>query len=353
MGAPGRFPTHLLVDLPNWLGDVVMALPAVARLVSANAGGTTVLHTASTSLRLLAFLFPTATVASSSRRASPWNASAVLRSRWGRFDVGLTFRHATRAKLLVGTAAWQRIGSRSDGGAALLTDPVCVDRGSHQIFDFDPMLERLGVPKVDATWRPAPLPQLTAEGWAALPEALRAVGRSVRVGIAPTAAWGPSKRWPAQRFGELAAEMIRKGLQPIVLVGPGEETVARRVADGAGTALPVVGPTLDTATLFGLLGHLKTVVSNDSGPMHLAALAGCRVVAVFGPTDPKRTSPIGLGHRIVWPQVDCSPCLKRHCPLGHHHCLQRLSAEQVMTQVTLALDRSSAQAVDSETAVAY
>ncbi len=353
MDRSGGLGTHLVVDLPNWLGDVVMALPAVARLVEENRGGETVLHTASTSHRLLGLLFPEAHIVVSRRRASPWQAAARLRSRWGRFDIGLTLRHATRAKLLLAAVAWQRVGSHSDGGTVLLTDPVAVDRRRHQIFDADPMLRRLHIPTVDPSWSAPELPELAVEGWGALPHGLRAVDRRLRIGIAPTAAWGPSKRWPAERFGVLAAELADRGMVPVVVVGPGEQAVARQVQSGAGRPLAVVGPMLDTAGLFGVLSHVHTVVSNDSGPMHLAALAGCRVVAVFGPTDPGRTAPLGRGHRIVRRELACSPCLERHCPVRHHRCLEELPVCDVVTAVTRLTDDPTMTLRSSHISVAY
>jgi heptosyltransferase-2 len=353
MRRPGRLPTHLVVDLPNWLGDVVMALPAVARLDAANAGGVTVLHTGSTSKRLLGLLFPRAEIVVSRRRATPSRAATLLRSQWGRFEVGLTFRHATRAKLLLAMVAWHRLGSSSDGGRVLLTEPVSVDRHRHQVFDGDPMLTRLGLPSAEPAWRPPELKALTAEGWSALPQAVRVADRAQRVGVAPTAAWGPSKRWPAERFGALAAELGARGMAPVVLVGPGEEAVAARVLAGAGRPLPVVGPSLDTGGLLGVLSLLGTVVSSDTGPMHLAALAGCRVVAVFGPTDPRRTAPLGSGHRIVRHDLPCSPCLKRRCPLKHHACLQELGVSEVVTAVTGDLDDRTSAAHRSTISVAY
>ncbi len=317
----------LLVDLPNWVGDVAMALPAVARLAAAGWERVT-LHCRPPVARWLERLFPGAEVVATRRREAPWAAARRLLAGSPRFAVGVTLRHATRAKLLLRLAARRSVGSHTGGGALLLTDPVTVDRSRHQVHDADPMLERLGLEPADPLWRPGTPEALRAEGRAAL--AAAGVEPERAVGLAPAAAWGPSKRWPPARFGDLARRLAERGREPVVLVGPGEEALAAEVAAAAGRDLPVVGPGLDVAGLCGVLAHLPAVVANDSGPMHLAALAGCRLVALYGPTDPRRTAPLGDGHAVISLGLPCAPCLEPVCPLGHGDCLARIGADEVL-----------------------
>ncbi len=330
MAARRSLPGRLLVDLPNWVGDVIMTLPAVGRLAEANSAGTTVLHCRPPVERLLAELFPTATVIASTRRASPLG-SALRLTRGGRFGLAVTFRHATRAKLLVRLAARRTLGSRGDGSHVLLSRGFPVDRGRHQVRDMDALLADLMLPPVDASRRPSVPPAVLAEGRAILD--CHHVGGDALVGLAPAAGWGLSKRWPAERFGALARLLAERGHAPLVLVGPGEDDVARAVIAAAGRDLPVLGESLDVAALLGVIAGLGAVVGNDSGPMHLAAMAGVPVVALFGPTDPGRTGPLWGEHVIIRLGLECSPCFEPECPLGHHACLDDIEPDAVVAAV--------------------
>ena len=83
--------------------------------------------------------------------------------------------------------------------------------------------------------------------------------------------------------------------------------------------------------LVGVLGRLRLLLSNDSGPMHVAAALGTPVVAVFGPTDLRETAPVGTRQRLVSEPVHCSPCLLRECPIDHR-CMRRVTVERVRAE---------------------
>jgi heptosyltransferase-2 len=331
----GILPARVLVDLPNWVGDQVMALPAVDRLVEGNASGLTVLSCRPTVRRLLEQLYPGAVVVGSRRRVSPFRLAADLHRRWGRFDLGVTLRHASRAKLLLRLAARRTVGSSGGGAGLLLSRSSPVDRSRHQVFDHDPLLAALGLPAVDPDWRPSLPEVLRAEGRELL--ASQGVWPSMTVGLAPGAAWGESKRWPAARFGQLAEALHGGGMCPVVVVGPGEEQLAREVAASAALPVPVVGTRVDVAGLAGVLSHLAALVGNDSGPMQLAALLGVPVVALFGPTNPLRTGPRGRGSAVVSRRLRCAPCFQPRCPLVHSDCLAGLAVAEVERAVLTVL----------------
>jgi ADP-heptose:LPS heptosyltransferase len=169
--------------------------------------------------------------------------------------------------------------------------------------------------------------------------ALRRSGvvREGAVGFAPATVWGESKRWPTRSFGELANRNRRRGLESVVVIGPGEEEAAREVQRAAGWEVPVVGADLDIAGLAGVLARLSALVGNDSGPMHLAAVVGTPGVALFGPTDPARTGPLGEGHMVLRRDLECAPCGQRRCPLGHTDCLHQLEVDVVDEALIRAL----------------
>ncbi len=331
MARAERLPARLLVDLPNWLGDVVMAMPAVERLLAADSGEIAVLHCRPAVRRLLELVFPDARVVATPRHAGPAATARALCRRGGRFPLAVTFRHSLRARLLLRCTARHRVGSREGGGRVLLDGAVDLDRSRHQVEDGQALLDAVGAGRLDPCWRPIPPAEVLAEGKGALDAA--AVDDEAAVGLVPAAAWGPAKQWPAERFGDLARRLAGAGRQPVVLIGPGEEGVAAAVRAAAGLDLPVLGPALDVAGLYGVLAHVGVVVSNDTGPMHLAALAGARLVALFGPTDPARTAPLGAGHAVLSRHLECAPCFTPRCPLGHGRCMADITVDEVEAAV--------------------
>ncbi len=326
----------MLVDLPTWIGDQTMALPAVHILVEGNRGGDTVLHTTPAMRRLLELLFPATAVAADPRKASPIASARVLCRHGGRFELGVTLRNALRAKILLRLAARASVGSRGEGAWLLLSYRCEVDRGRHQVFDPELILRALGLPGIDATWRPRTPPQLEREGRWAL-ERAGLVGEGRVVGLAPATARARARRWPAELFGLLARRLTEHGVRTVVVVGPGEEKVADQVRAAAEAVLPVVGPDLDVAALVGVTSRLDALVGNDSAPMHLASLFGTRVVGIFGPSDPRRTAPLGEGREVISRNLACAPCTAHTCPLDHHRCMREISVDTVDGAVSRVL----------------
>lgn len=331
-GRPGGGPRpapltgRLLVDVPNWVGDQVMSMPTVERLLDGLRAREAVLLAPPATARLWAEVFPAASVELRSRRGSPF-ADARRLCGSGRFDVAITLRHASRAKILVRLAARVAVGSEGRGGAVLLDLRWRVDRRRHQVFDAEGLLERLGLGTVDPGWR-LRLPAAALEsGRRRLAALLPRVSRLL--GVAPASGCGDAKRWPATSFGELVARHPDPAAGWVVLVGPGEEEVARRVCAAAGRPLPVVGADADVAELAAVVAGLDALVANDTGPMHLAAFQGVPVVGVFGPTDPSRTGPVASRRSIVASPIDCAPCRRPTCPLGHRRCLDELDVGRV------------------------
>ncbi|MFV2073440.1 MAG: glycosyltransferase family 9 protein [Thermoanaerobaculales bacterium] len=312
-------------------------MPAVRRLVDGNHGGETVLHARPQMRRLLAEVFPETLVVASRHRAFPLGSARRLRRGGGRFAVGVTLRHSARAKILMRLTSRWTVGSVGEGAVLLLSRSGHVDRRRHQLFDSDTVLEALGLPGADARWRPALPETLRDEGAAVLGRAGLTSG--ALVGIAPASARGGAKRWPAENYGRLARKLVDGGLRPVILVGPEEEVIAEEVLAAADSRVPVVGPRLDVAALAGLVAQLRAMVCNDSGPMHLAAFFGTPVVAVFGPTDPSRTGPMGEGNDLLCRRLRCAPCTAFQCPLGHHDCMDRISVEEVEASLLRVLSR--------------
>jgi len=320
--------TRTLVVTPTWVGDAVMAEPVYRALAES---GRELAALAKPSLAPLARLLPGVT-SIVERLPDDDETQRAIAAR--AFDEAVLLPNSFRsARLLTRAGIPRRWGYRGDFRSPLLAPPVARPRGQRpQIEDYRELLAAMSVaepvswvPRLDL---PAELRQLGRER---LARARLSPGEQPLIGLFPGAEWGASKRWPWRRFVELAIELRRHrpDAGALILAGPKEVWLAVRVHEESGKIHPVVGPELDLAALAGVIAHLALLVTNDSGPMHLAAALGVPTVALFGPTDPRRTAPAGEGHRVLHRDLWCSPCFRRRCPLLHHRCLRGISVAEV------------------------
>lgn len=149
----------------------------------------------------------------------------------------------------------------------------------------------------------------------------------------PGAEYGPAKRWPALHFSELADELIRRGYSVWLLGSPKDKLIGddiiRLSSSKAETPINFCGRT-SLSQAIDLIASADFVVCNDSGLMHVAAALDRPLVAVYGSSSPGFTPPLSERAQIVSLNLDCSPCFKRECPLGHLNCLNTLSPQIVL-----------------------
>jgi heptosyltransferase-2 len=326
-----------LVVMPRWVGDCVMALPVLEALAAAQRD---VVVLARPHLVPLLRLSPA--VASIVERADG-DEETVARLRASGCHEAVVLPNSFRSARLPQRAGIPyRWGYRGEWRTPLLSPPVPRPRGRRrrpQVEDYRELLDAMAVP-LPATWTPRlpRTPELLARGRERLARAHLGEAGPL-VGLFPGAEWGPSKRWPWRRFADLARalrrELPRSG--QVILVGPKEVWVGVRIHEESGKIHPVIGPDLDLAGLAAVLAGLDLLVTNDSGPMHLAAALGVRCIALFGPTDPRRTAPAGDGHVVLDRHLWCSPCFARRCPLLHHRCLGGIGVDAVKDAAVGAL----------------
>ena len=163
-----------------------------------------------------------------------------------------------------------------------------------------------------------------------------ASGDGPLVGINPGGGWY-TKRWGLDRFAELADLLVaRHGARIVILWGPGERIDAERIAQGM-SSHAVLPPPTTLLQLAALLERCSVLVTNDSGPMHIAAAVGSRVVAVFGPTNPLLQGPVGDNHRVVRLEaLTCLGCNLTACPIGHP-CMLDLPVKAVFEAASASL----------------
>ena len=308
---------NFLVKGSNWLGDAVMSLPT---------------------LRSLREMRPRARIAVLTKpsladlyRGSPHVDEVLLHERGNvkhwmstvkdlkrrKFDAAILLTRSFSASFLIWSARIpQRIGY---GQPALLTDsPLPLGR-RHRVHHFHHLLSALESPPAVHPPRIDLLPD--AEAWAR-----EELPGEPWIGINPGATYGAAKQWFPDRFIELGRRLSRRG-KLVVVGGPAEADLGDRVAQAVG-GRSLAGRT-SVSQLAAAIARCSLFVTNDTGPMHVADAVGVPVVAVFGPTDWITTPPFGKRHSLVRHDLECAPCLKRECPLGHHQCMKKIGVDEV------------------------
>lgn len=156
--------------------------------------------------------------------------------------------------------------------------------------------------------------------------------------IAPGAAYGPSKRWPAHYFAQLIHHQIEQRQRTVWLLGNGQDkTITDKIINLLNISVRKQAHDLAGQTslheAIDLISLSDYVVSNDSGLMHLAAALGKKQLALFGSTSPEHTPPLNARAKVLWLKLECSPCFKRDCPLKHFNCMHQLRPERVMREL--------------------
>lgn len=158
--------------------------------------------------------------------------------------------------------------------------------------------------------------------------------------LLPGARWG-SKRWPVAHTVELLRRLHAAGAPRCVLAGaPDERALAAAITAEAPSRwlIDLVGRT-DLRVLTALIAGARLVISQDSGPMHIAAALGVPTVSLFGPTNPRRTGPYSPAAEVLQHRLPCMPCYRRTCPLGHHDCMGKLTPDVVARAVLARLSQ--------------
>lgn len=332
---PVASPRSVLVRAPNWVGDTILSIPM---------------------LRALRARFPQATIGLTGPAAhliapGPW-VDRLLPTpppwpRWPgwlrairreRFDLAVILPNSFQSALAIRLAGVpRRIGYAADGRSWLLTEALPRPKGLHQAEAYLGLLSALGVASPALALDYPVRGETEAEAnrlWQGV-----GLGGKPTVGIHLGAAFGPSKRWWPERYATLSDRLrSRHGVDVVFFGSPGE----RQLWQGIEKRLDLPAPSLvgqDRLELLpALLRRCRVLVSGDTGAMHLAAAAGVPVVALFGPTDPRLTRPLGEGHTVIWKHVPCAPCFLPRCPIDHP-CMGEISVDEVESAVARALSR--------------
>jgi heptosyltransferase-2 len=254
----------------------------------------------------------------------------AIRARRANIDETWVLPHSFRSALLGrATGAPRRIGYATDRRSALLTTAVVRPPATdHQSRDEDRLLASAGIALDAEPPRLFVLPDRSAAARKEL-EAQGMTGAPRPIFLAPGAAFGPTKQWPAERYALLADAMLDRAERAALVIGPDEVELGRLIARRARHRVPILGAELDTGGLAALLAEGKLLIGNDSGPAHIAAAVGVPSVVFFGPTDPGRTAPRGAPSIVLDKYVFCSPCYLKKCPY-QHECMEEITVEMAL-----------------------
>ncbi|MBI4472830.1 MAG: lipopolysaccharide heptosyltransferase II [Acidobacteria bacterium] len=324
-------PRKILIRGPNWIGDAVLAVPAMkalrARFPEAEI---TILVRP-----WVAGLFSSAPfidrVWSEPRPTSLSDWKRITRHiRVQDFDLAVLLPNSFESALMMYLSGIpNRVGYATDGRSWMLTNAVApAGEARHQVFYYLDLVKSLSANVAE----PSITIEATNEERANARKLLSAEGiphDAQFMVLNPGAAYGSAKRWDTDRFGAVADALASELRFAVAIIGSANERdVAETITIRLKSRAAVLSGKTSLETLIGVLAEASLMITNDSGPMHIAAALGTPTVAVFGSTDERVTSPFGPRTRVVKRPVECSPCLLRDCPIDHR-CMENVSVDDV------------------------
>lgn len=356
---------NILIKAPNWLGDIVLSLPAIGALRTSfpdssmcTVGNEIVRDVISISgleTDYVCFdrrgkkLKASTGVTPASKGRAPEISSEVFSGSWwealrtlrrSKWDLGVAFAESFSSALLLRLAGSRKlVGYRTDGRGLILSQALPRQRlglRPHLVREYMALVEAAGGVAGSEEPRLAIRKELLAGARGMLSGAGVDLKRPL-VGLCPGAAYGPSKRWPAARFSGVGRELSSRGASIAVFGAPSEVGLAQEVSRDIPGAVSVAGRTTPVV-LAGCLAQCAVVIANDSGAAHLAGAAGAAVVAIFGSTDASWTRPLGSKVVVVRTEdIPCVPCFGKECDRGYA-CLTGISEADVISAASAVAD---------------
>ena len=321
-------PFRILIRSSNWLGDAVMSVPAV-RAIKNGRADVHVTIAAPDKIAPMWKLIPEVDSIIPLPESSLLSVVRLLRKQMP-FDVAILFPNSLRVAL----EGWfggipRRVGYRGHWRSwfvnQIVREPKKPGPPEHHSLRFLRIARGCGTE--------------TSDTEVSKPHQTSNIKHQTLIGLCPGAEYGPAKRWLPERFAEAAAKINAQSSAQWILFGTkNDAAIGDQIAAAIGDhCVNRIGhTTLDQ--LIDELRQCRLLLTNDTGTMHLAALLGVPVVAVFGSTEPRLTAPLGNGHTILRHHVECSPCFLRECPIDFR-CMKAISAQEVADAVLSLLAR--------------
>jgi heptosyltransferase-2 len=305
----------IFIEIPTWLGDAVMATPAIENIAKTYPGAKITLFGSFVATQALGSHPNVSEVIVDKSKKSRCRLCRLYKKAKSLeyFDLALSFRRTMSAKFLLFALNAQNKAVYSRN----------TKKTQHLVMHYNDFVNTL-------------LPTKHEPGALCLYQKPKTLGKKT-LGINPGAAYGSAKRWYPGRFAAAAAELSEK-YTIVIFGGPGEIKPAGDIQKalselGVTDVINLAGKT-SVRELIEYIGGLDLFVTNDSGPMHVAAAYRVPTAAVFGPTNYRETSQWhNAKSAIVTKDVKCAPCMKRVCPLKTHECMQAVQARDVVEAI--------------------
>lgn len=319
---PEPSPSRLIIRMPNWLGDCVMSAPVIAAIKKSRPGVSVGLMIKS-GIAGLGGLIPGVDDVITLDGNSDAAINAVSQAR---YDAALILPNSFRS-------AWEmwragvpvRVGYASSFRSPILTHRVKrPPRHSMHMTEYYFRVAQAVFPEITIGGAGIALPSSAAQNsYELLPKTNRPL-----VGLGFGASYGNAKMWPKERYAELIGRLAERA--DVVLLGAESDRKMEReiMARAGGKAISLVGKT-DLAALAAVMSRLSLYVTNDTGPMHIAVGLGVPTIAIFGPTSPEETRPLGANVAVIRHKADCAPCFKRECPTDHR-CMTAVTVDEIV-----------------------
>jgi len=304
---------RILIELPTWLGDAVMTTPAIENLLSNyNIPQVTIIGS-SVSVEIMK---DHPSVVKTFILSKKYRHLFKLSQNLSEFDIFFSFRGSFRTKILGLLISSKK---KYQYKKNIFQDQHQVEKYNRFINDCLNSEHSAGKLKIYTKFES------------------KVHTKSLVVGINPGASYGNAKRWYPEEFSKVAAELSRD-FKIIIFGGPNELSIAKDIEDdlinkGVTNVINIAGRT-SISDLIEQISNLDLFVTNDSGPMHLAASFQVPTISIFGPTRDSETSQwMNNKSVIVKKRLDCQPCMKRTCPLHHHNCMKLIKADDVLNAI--------------------
>ena len=314
----------ILIILPNWLGDAIMATPAIELLSKYYKDVKFTFVGSYVSIEALKHHPLCEKAVVDETKKSSWRLAATYRlaKELGEFHLAITFRNQIHSSLLLRfTKTVICLAKDSWHSRLLLSHTPKITSNQHLVRQYSE-LAMINCDTFDGKISKLKLyikPQLFTKP---------------TLGINAGATYGSAKRWYPDRFAQVASAFTQE-YEILIFGGPNEVEMAKDIEDnllslGITNYKNIAGKT-SIEELCANIAGCSIFITNDSGPMHVAAAYQVPTVAIFGPTKYKETSQwMNKKSVIVRKEMKCSPCMKRECPLGHHECMTKIHADEVI-----------------------
>jgi heptosyltransferase-2 len=304
----------LLIEIPTWLGDAIMVTPAIENLLNhyPNASVTILGSFVATSIFKNHPRVNNIVVDETKKKRNRYVALYKLSKEIGKFDMSVSFRSSFTSKLLlffIGSAKRYRYKK--------------IKVQIHQVLKYNEFINKI-------------LKKNTEVGDLKLYFKPYAFSKPT-LGINPGATYGSAKRWYPNEFAKVAISLASK-YDIVIFGGSGEVDITRDIEEslknsGITNYQNLAGKTSIEELIVKIAG-LDIFITNDSGPMHIAGAFKVKTYSIFGPTKYKETNQWNNpNEHIITKNLDCAPCMKRVCPLGHHDCMKLITSEDVLKEI--------------------